>query len=121
MRLKRKILVIEDDLSIAGSLKKELEAEAYEVALATQGEEGLELAKHQFFDVVVTDLKMPGLSGSDLVRQLRCAQPNLPVIVMTAFGTRETVVEANQIGVHGFLPKPFEMSELLELVASAMI
>src|SRR6267154_38698 len=72
MRRKRKILVIEDDLSIAGSLKKELEAEAYEVALATQGEAGLELAKHQSFDVVVTDLKMPGLSGSDLVRQLRC-------------------------------------------------
>ena len=67
MKSKPKILLIEDDAGIVGGLKKELQVEGYEVAVAERGDTGLAQAKEQPFDVVITDLKMPGLSGLELV------------------------------------------------------
>jgi len=95
MKSQPKILLIEDDASIVGGLKKELQAEGYEVAVAERGDNGLAQAKEQPFDVVITDLKMPGLSGLELVKQLHVTKPKLPIIVVTAFGTTET---GNQTG-----------------------
>ena len=66
-------------------------------------------------DVVLTDLKMPGLSGLELVEQLHAAKPKLPIIMMTAFGTTETAIEATKLGAYDYLLKPFEMGELLDL------
>ena len=76
-------------------------------------------AKREAFDVVITDLKMPGLSGLDLVGQLHSAKPKLPIILMTAFGTTETAIEAIWLGAYEYVLKPFEMTELLDLVAKA--
>jgi len=115
-----KILLIEDDASIAAALKKELQAEGYQVATATRGDDGLSQAKAQPCDVVVTDLKMPGLSGLELVEQLHAAKPKLPIIMMTAFGTTETAIEATKLGAYDYLLKPFDMGELLDLVAKAV-
>ena len=120
MKPKPEILLIEDDASIAGGLKKELQAEGYEVAVAARGDDGLTRAKEQLFDVVITDLKMPGLSGLELVGQLHSAKPKLPIIVMTAFGTTETAIEATKLGAYDYLLKPFDMAELLDLVAKAV-
>jgi len=78
MKSQPKILLIEDDASIVSGLKKELQVEGYEVAVAERGDHGLAQAKEQAFDVVITDLKMPGLSGLDLVEQLHAAKPRLP-------------------------------------------
>src|SRR3989441_4216554 len=120
MKSKPKILLIEDDAGIVGGLKKELQVEGYEVAVAERGDDGLAEAKGQPFDVVITDLKMPGLSGLQLVEQLHAAKPKLPIILMTAFGTSETAIEATKLGAYDYLLKPFDMAELLDLIAKAV-
>src|SRR2546422_5843181 len=116
---KPKILLIEDDASIVGGLKKELQVEGYEVAVSERGDDGLAQAKEQPFDVVITDLKMPGLSGLELVKQLHATKPKLPIILMTAFGTTETAIKATKLGAYEYLLKPFDMAEVLDLVAKA--
>lgn len=120
MNSQPKILLIEDDPGIAAALKKELGAEGYQVALATRGDDGLTLARESLCHVVLTDLKMPGLSGLELIGQLHSAKPKLPIIMMTAFGTTETAIEATKLGAYDYLLKPFDMGELLDLVAKAV-
>ena len=120
MKSQPKILLIENDASIVGGLKKELQAEGYEVAVAERGDKGLAKAQEQPFDVVITDLKMPGLSGLELVEQLHATKPKLPIILMTAFGTTETAIEATKLGAYDYLLKPFDMAELLDLVAKSV-
>src|SRR2546426_5472400 len=119
MKMKSRILLIEDDAGIVGGLKKELQFQGYEVAVAERGDKGLTQAKEPPFDVVITDLKMPGLSGLELVEQLHTAKPKLPIILMTAFGTTETAIEATKLGAYEYLLKPFDMAEVLDLVAKA--
>ena len=85
-----------------------------------RGDAGLARAKDNGFDVVVTDLKLPGLSGLELVRELHAARPRLPILMMTAHGTTETAIEATQSGAYDYLVKPFEMPELLGLVEQAV-
>jgi nitrogen regulation protein NR(I) len=120
MKMKARILLIEDDASIVGGLKKELQVEGYEVAVAERGDIGLAQAKEQPFDVVITDLKMPGLSGLELIEQLHATKPKLPIILMTAFGTTETAIEATKLGAYDYLLKPFDMAELFDLVAKSV-
>ena len=114
------ILLIEDDPGVADGLKKELQAEGYRVATATRGDDGLARAREHFCDVVLTDLKMPGLSGLELIEQLHAVKPKLPIIMMTAFGTTETAIEATKLGAYDYLLKPFDMGELLDLLAKAV-
>ena len=120
MKIRPSILLIEDDTSIAGSLKKELQAEGYDVAVEQRGDQGLARAEAGSFDVVITDLKMPGLSGLELVEHLHAARPKLPIILVTAFGTTETAIEATKLGAYDYLLKPFDMAELLDLVAKSV-
>ncbi len=120
MKTKPKILLIEDDASIVGGLRKELQAEGYEVSVAARGDEGLELAKAQDWDVVLSDLKLPGMSGLELVEQLHAAKPKMPILLMTAFGSTETAIEAIKLGAFDYFLKPFDMTELLDLVAKAV-
>jgi DNA-binding NtrC family response regulator len=117
--MKPKVLLIEDDGSTASSLQKVLCAEGYEVVLATRGDTGLDTARQQAFDVVVTDLRMPGLGGLDLVAQLHAAKPKQAIILMTAHGTTETAIEATKLGACDYLLKPFGADDLLDMVASA--
>jgi len=115
-----KILLIEDDVGISAGLVKELQAEGYQITTAVRGDEGLAWAQANACDVVLTDLKMPGLSGLELIERLHAAKAKLPIIMMTAFGTAETAIEATKRGAYDYLLKPFEMGELLELLAKAV-
>lgn len=115
-----KILLVEDDLSIVEGLKKELRSEGYEVEVALRGDDGLAAALAQPFDVVITDLRIPGLSGLDLVARLHEARPKLPILMVTAFGTTDTAIEATKRGAFDYVLKPFDMGELLDLVAKAV-
>lgn len=115
-----KLLLIEDDHRSAQSLERVLRAKGYAVTLADRGDTGLARATSEPFDVVITDLRMPGLGGLDLVRQLHAARPRLPIVLMTAFGTTETAIEATKSGAFEYLLKPFDMPELLEVVARAI-
>jgi nitrogen regulation protein NR(I) len=115
-----KILLVEDDSAIVATLRRVLADEGYEVMIEKAGDAGLARAQAEAFDVVVTDLKLPGLDGLELVRQLHAARPRLPILMMTAHGTTETAIEATQSGAYDYLLKPFEMPELLKLVEEAV-
>jgi len=115
-----KILLIEDDHSTASALEKVLDADGYQVRIAHRGDDGLGQAQREPCDLVITDLKLPGLSGLDLIAQLHAAKPKLPIIMMTAHGTTETAIEAMKLGACDYLVKPFEADELLALTASAV-
>ncbi len=113
------ILLIEDDAKLAANLRQVLEDEDFHVTHCARGDDGLTRALHEPFDVVLTDLRLPGLGGLDLVRQLHQAQPRLPVVMMTAHGTIETAIETTKLGAYDYLQKPFEMEELLALLRKA--
>jgi DNA-binding NtrC family response regulator len=115
-----RILLIEDDHSTASALKKVLQAEGYGVDLAERGDDGLAQASARSFDLVLTDLRLPGLGGLELAARLHADKPKLPIIMMTAHGTTDTAIEATKLGVYEYLVKPFEADELLDLVASAV-
>jgi len=120
MKSPAKILLIEDDPAIGAALQLVLRDDGYQVALAVRGDEGLALAQKGGFDLVITDFKLPGLNGLDLVRQLHTSTPRLPIILMTAHGTTETAIEATKLGAYDYLLKPFEMEEMLDQVEKAV-
>jgi len=115
-----RILLIEDDTSAANALRRVLAAEGHQVFCEARGDSGLARAQSDEMDVVITDLRLPGLNGLELVRQLHSAKPRLPIILMTAHGTTETAIEATKLGAYDYLVKPFEMEELLDLVERAV-
>jgi nitrogen regulation protein NR(I) len=114
------VLLVEDDPGIVAGLRKELQSEGYDVAVALRGDDGLAAALEHAFDVVITDLKMPGLSGLELVERLHRARPKLPILLVTAYGSTETAIEATKRGAYDYVLKPFDMAELLDLVAKAV-
>jgi len=114
------ILLIEDDRSTASALQKVLQDEGYAVTVSGRGDQGLNEARENSCDLVITDLKLPGLSGMELIARLHSAKPKLPIIMMTAHGTTETAIEAMKLGACDYLVKPFEADELLDLAASAV-
>src|SRR5256712_1884666 len=115
-----KILLIEDDPGIVMTLRRVLTEEGHQVQVETRGDNGLKGARGEAFDVVITDMKLPGLSGLDLVRELHGIQPRLPIILITAHGTTETAIEATKAGAYDYLLKPFEIPELIDLVEKAV-
>ena len=118
--MRARILLIEDDPSTGPALGKVLRAEGFAVDLEIRGDAGLARAGHDPYDLVLTDLKMPGLNGLELIARLRALQPRLPIILMTAHGTTETAIEATKLGACEYLTKPFEVDELLDRVESAV-
>jgi DNA-binding NtrC family response regulator len=119
MNAAARILLIEDDSGITDTLQRVLAAEGHEVAIEKRGDGGLARAIKDSFNLVITDLKLPGLNGLELVRQLHTAKPRLPIILVTAFGTTETAIEAMKVGAYDYLLKPFNIPQLIELVHKA--
>jgi nitrogen regulation protein NR(I) len=120
MNTAARILLIEDDSGITDTLQRVLAAEGHEVAIEKRGDDGLARAIKDPFNLVITDLKLPGLNGLELVRQLHAAKPRLPIILVTAFGTTETAIEAMKVGAYDYLLKPFDIPQLIELVGKAV-
>ncbi len=114
------VLVAEDKESMAEMLRQTLEAEAYNVLLAGTGTEAIKLLLQNKVDLVLTDLKMPGKGGLDVVKAVREKSPIIPVILMTAFGTIELAVEAMRQGAYDFITKPFDTGHLLVKISQAL-
>jgi DNA-binding NtrC family response regulator len=119
MGARGKVLIIDDDESMRIGCGQTLEAARFSAVLASGGEEGLERASRESFDVAVLDLKMPGLPGLEVLRRLRQDSPNLMVIIMTGYATIESAVDAIQLGAYNYLPKPFTPEALVAIVAKA--
>lgn len=114
------VLIIDDEKNYLIILEDLLSEEGHHVLTAENGREGLELARHNDLDVVVTDMKMPGMDGMEVLEQVRALNADLPVIMMTAFGTVEKAVEAMKKGAFHYILKPFENEELKVLVQKAV-
>jgi two-component system NtrC family response regulator len=115
-----KILVIDDDESLRRVLEYNLAQEGYAVLTAASGEHGLELLKKERADVVVTDVRMAGMDGLQVLEGVHKLDPNIQVIILTAFGTIEMAVEAMKAGAFHYISKPFNRDELKLTIQKAL-
>lgn len=115
-----KILIIEDKESMAQMLKETLELEGYEVIIARDGAEGIKRIKNSKVDTVLTDLKLPKKDGLEVLKTSKEENPLTPVIVMTAFGSIETAVNAMKLGAYDFMTKPLDTDHLLMLIKRSL-
>ena len=113
-----RILVIDDDQGVRDSMARMLRGAGYNVETAETGEEGVALAKGNGYDVILSDMRMPGISGLDVLKRLRDQRVDSAFIVMTGFGTVDSAVEAMKLGAVDFVQKPFFRDELLMRVKS---
>jgi CheY-like chemotaxis protein len=113
------ILVVDDEESLRITLAGNLELEGHQVVEASTGEEALGLVRQRPVDVVLADIRMPGLHGVELYRHLRRERPGLPVVLMTAFAHESLVSDALAEGVFTVLPKPFDMAHLVATLRRA--
>jgi len=118
--MKAKILVVDDDEDLLKLISIRLTVHDYDVSTAESAEKALSLLPNTKPDLVITDLKMGGMSGLDLFKQIHTSQPTLPVIILTAHGTIPDAVDATQSGVSNFLSKPFDSTALIESVEAAL-
>jgi two-component system, NtrC family, response regulator len=116
---KHRILLIEDDASGREMGAFNLRGAGYEVDVAASGEEGLAVFSDRH-DLVVTDIRMPGMSGLDVLRSIKSKAPDVPVVIITAFGSVDVAVEAMRGGAYDFIVKPFKRDQLLLTVARAL-
>lgn len=114
------ILIVEDKDSMAQMLRETLEAEGYCVTLAGDGQDGIRQIREGRFDLIVSDLKLPKKDGIEVLKAARAENQLTPVIMMTAFGTVETAVEAMKEGAFDFVTKPFDTDHLLLLIRRAL-
>ena len=114
------ILVVDDEKNYLVVLSAFLAEEGYEALTAEEGQEALEILESADIDLVLTDMKMPSMDGIELLRRIRGKSPDLPVVVMTAYGTVEKAVEAMQQGAFNFIQKPFQNETLKQIVDSAV-
>jgi DNA-binding NtrC family response regulator len=114
------ILVVEDRDSLRRMLELALKQEGYEVVAAADGAAALSRLAERSFDLVLTDLKLPDLSGIEVLAASRKAQPRVPVVVLTGYGTVGTAVEAMKLGAFDFLEKPLEIDDLTRLIERAI-
>jgi len=117
---KSRILVIDDEAAIRDSLRMTLEYEGYDVQVAATGQEGLALAERESPDLVVLDVKMPGMDGIEVLDRLRAMNETVPVVVISGHGTIGTAVEATKKGAFDFIEKPFASERVLVSLRNAL-
>ncbi|MBI3926986.1 MAG: response regulator [Armatimonadetes bacterium] len=117
----QRILVIEDDDLMQASLRAELEAAGYDVVVAPDGMAAVERAREQPFDLILTDVRMPGISGLDALAKIREEQPTVRSIVVTGYASPEAPVQAIKLHVDDYLLKPFSSDELLHSVRLSLV
>lgn len=115
-----RVLLVEDDAAISAAIQTLLRAEDLEVIAVDRAELALSRIGQEEFDLVLTDLRLPGLGGLELLDQLRQRRPRLPVVLMTAHGSTEVAIEATKRGAYDYVVKPFEPDELIDLVTVAV-
>lgn len=116
----QRILVIEDEIKTADSLRQGLGENHYEVEVAYDGTTGRKAALKNQFDLIITDIVLPGINGIELCRELRAAQVETPILMLTALGTLDNKVEGFDSGADDYLPKPFEFKELLARIRALL-
>jgi len=117
---KGKILVVDDEDIVRTSCSRTLVPEGYDVRLAKNGVEGLQMAAGERFDLVLTDLKMPDMDGIEVLRIIKEKWPETVVIIVTGYQTVDTAVKAIKLGANNYIEKPFTPDALLSAVSEAL-
>ena len=115
----KRVLVVDDDSSLRRVTQVQLEHEGYAVSTAASGDEALHILETTVQDVVITDLRMPGMSGFDLLRQIRANYPEVVVIIVTAYGSRDSAMKALELGAYDYIAKPVHPDTLRTIVNRA--
>lgn len=115
-----RILIVDDEKDLTDLLAAALESEHYQFEVALNPEEAIEKAKETSFDLVLLDIRLPGMKGVDVFLKLKELNSEIKVIMMTAFSVGNLIEQALQEGAYGCLHKPFEINKFLELVKQAL-
>lgn len=118
--MKPRILVVDDEESIREFLDIMLKKEGYTVTLAKNGQEALEIIGKKSFDLIISDLQMPQITGLELLRKVKEVSPGMCFLMITAFGSAETAVEAMKLGAYDYITKPFKIDEVRINIANAL-
>ncbi len=114
------LLVVDDQAGVRRMLLEAFSDDGFEVELAVSGTEALQKIRNGGIDLVLLDMKMPGMSGLDTLREIRKLNPDLPVIMMTAYGELELVAEARNLGIRHYVSKPFDLQEVRYLARALL-
>ncbi len=117
---REKILIVEDEKSMNEVLRILLESEGFDVTSAFDGSEGIECLEKDIYDLVITDIRMPGVDGFEVLKKAKELSPDTVVIMITAFGTNESVLEAMKLGAYDYIHKPFQVDEIRIIVNKAL-
>src|SRR5690349_2133231 len=109
--MKTRVLVVDDDENLRWITQTQLEDAGFAVTPAADGNAALDSLNRERPDLVLTDLKMPGMSGMDLLKRIKAVEPDIPILIMTAFGTIHSAVEAVKNGAYDYLTKPLDQDE----------
>ena len=115
-----KLLLIDDEADVQYSFRRIFDSPDLQLFTASSGEEGVQMISRVKPDLVISDIRMAGINGLETLRRIRQLDPKLPVILMTAYGTTQTAIEAMKLGAYDYLLKPFDVPKLKELVAQAL-
>jgi len=114
-----KLLIVDDEREFLEALGQRLEMRDFDVRLAGDGAEALALCAHEQFDLALIDLKMPGMDGRELLERLKAAHRHLEVIILTGHGSLGSAVECTRLGAFSYLPKPYDLDQLLSVLLAA--
>jgi excisionase family DNA binding protein len=115
-----RILVVDDEASIRDLLSKTLALADYDVDLAPDGRTAIDRLRIAPYDLLITDLKMPGIDGLTVIREGRRLRPDIPVVIITGYSSEASAIEAVNLGVSGYLTKPFRVPRVLAAAAKAL-
>jgi excisionase family DNA binding protein len=115
-----RVLVVDDEPSIRDLLSRTLDMAEYDVEVAPDGRSGVERLRLRDFDLLIADLRMPGMDGLTLIREARRFRAGLKVIIITGFSSESSAIDAVNLGVNGYLIKPFRVPQVLSAVARAL-
>ena len=117
---KEKILIVDDEKDVLDLCKRILETQGYNVKSTHNGYEAIDIAHNEDFDLLLTDIKMPGMSGLEIAQMLKESDPGIICVTMTGFSTMDMAINALKLGIDEFILKPFTPKELIIAVANAL-
>jgi len=119
MEKKIRLLIVDDEVNFIDALAKRLEMRGFEIRKAYNGQEAIDAAKSEKFDIALLDLKMPGMNGDQVLELLKAEHKFLEVIMLTGHGSLDSAVKATKLGAFDYLPKPYELDHLITTLREA--
>lgn len=116
MQRKNKILVVDDEQGILDFFKKALSKEGYEVITALSGQEAIKMVKEEKLNLVILDIKMPGIDGIETLKRIKRLNKKITVLMLTAYGTLDSAKEALKLGAQDYMTKPFKLDYIKEVI-----